>query len=226
MKKAIFALVVILALALAGCSGGGEKKEEEISTPTPAPTPTPAQTSIPEKTPTPAETHEGGGTTPSGEVIRTLYEMYVNKKMVHGTVTITENGKTHTSEFWFYFDADNRQKLLRMEGETEQGMGVVIIINKYDGNTLTTTMYSKGGMAMQQMGDCEWMKFTQTITVSPSEYEDVKDEPVSDSFEATLVQQGNIVQNYKIEYVDYDPSLFQPDGKVCDIGSFMSGGGG
>ena len=78
---------------------------------------------------------------------------------------------------------------------------------------------------MQQMGDCEWMKFTQTTTVSPSEYEDVKDEPVSESFEATLVQQGNIVQNYKIEYVDYDPSLFQPDGKVCDIGSFMSGGG-
>ncbi len=221
MKKVLILLVVVLAMVFAGCAGGGKGEKQ-----TPAQTSTPSETQTPTQSPEPEETQAGSVQTPASGAIKTLYEMYVNRKMVHGTVAVTEKGKTHTSEFWFYFDADRKEKLLRMEGETDQGMSAVIIIDKYDGNTLTTTIYSKGGMATSQMGDCEWMKFTQTTTVSPSEYEDVKDEPVSDSFQATLTQQGNIVQNYKLEYIDYDGSLFQPDGKICDMGSFMGGSGG
>ncbi len=218
----LLALLVALLVVLAGCSGGKEEKVES----TPVETPKAERTPTPEKTSPPAKQEEAEETqTPSsGEAIRTLYEMYVNRKMVHGTVTVSENGKTQTTEFWYYFDFENKEKLLRMEGETEQGRGATIIINKYEGNTLTTTIYSKGGMAIQQMGDCEWMKFTQTITASPSEVEEAKDEPVSESFQATFRQQGNVVADYKIEYIDYDPTIFQPDGKVCDVGSFMSGG--
>ncbi len=221
MKKAILVLVVILALALAGCSGGGEKKEEKVSTPTPTPTPTPAQTSIPEKTPTPTETYESGETMPSGEAIRTLYEMYVNKKMLHGTYEITADGKTQTGEYWFYYDAANNQKLARMEGQSDQGKSVIIVIEKYEGNTATTTLYMKGGQ-YNQMGNCEWVSFTQTITVSPSDYEGIKDEPADQAAQATLVSQGgNVVEKFNIEYVDYDPSIFQPDGQVCSMGSYI-----
>ncbi len=222
MKKAILVLFVVLAIALAGCSGGGEKKEEKVSTPTPAPT----QTSVPEETPTPEKIPESGETTPSGEAIRTLYEMFVNKKMLHGSYEITVEGKKQTGEFWFYYDASNNQKMVRMEGQMDQEKSVIIVIEKYEENTATTTMYMKGTSYNQMGGDCDWVSLTQTITVSPSEVEDIKNEPADQAVEATLVREGNIVEHYTVEYVDYDPSLFQPDGKVCSMVSFVGGSGG
>ena len=222
MKKLVL-IFVIFAVVVAGCAGGGEKKEEKTPTPEPTQTPVKTPTPEPEKTPVPSETEKmppeeyGGG-------FKTLYDLYVNKKMLHGTASITVEGATQTYEFWYYFDADSRELLIRMEAQGEGEMGTVIMRHKYEGNTMTTVMYSKGGKGMPMVEGCDWMEFRQTITVSPSEYEDVKEEPVSESFEAIMMRQGNVVENYKIEYVDYDPSVFQPDGKVCSIGSYMGGG--
>ncbi len=221
MKKVLSLVVIALALIIAGCAGGGEEKSEK-ETPTPSPVKTPTPAPEPEKTAEPSQTEKSPGEPGNG--LKTLYDLYMNKKMLHGTASMTVEGKTQTFEFWYYFDADNRELLIRMDAREGEEMGSMILRQKYEGNTLTTVMYSKGGEGMPQMEGCDWMEFKQTVTVSPSDYEDLKDEPVSESFEATMMRQGNVVENYRIEYVDYDPSIFQPDGNVCSIGSYMGRG--
>jgi len=209
MKKMLIVLV-LLAIAFAGCAGGGEKEEKAT------PSPTPTQTPVPEKTEETTAPSSGG--TSGG--INTMLDLFRSKKVAHGSAIVKEEGKTYTVEFWYYFDASNKEVMMRMEGESAQGKGVNIIRQKYEDGTVTIVIYTKSE-EMQHPEGCEWMEFRQKQTVSPSEYEDVKNEPVSKSFEATLTQQGNVVEHYKLEYVDFDPSLFQPDGKVCSFGSYM-----
>ncbi|WP_287795229.1 hypothetical protein [Archaeoglobus sp.] len=62
---------------------------------------------------------------------------------------------------------------------------------------------------------CDWIVITQTSTISQSE-SNIGDEPVEDAFKSTFASQGNVWE-YEVETVDYNPSLFQPDGKVCQF---------
>lgn len=220
MRNLLFVLILIFAVALSGCSGSdsGEKAKPEQ-------TPAPVKTETPQATPTPEETQGGNQPPSSGEVYRTLYEMYVNKKMVHITYTVDYGNRQEIGEGWFYYDADKNQKLFRMQGNDEAGFGAVIIIETFSGNTKTTTLYSKGSAGMQPAEGCDWIKVTQTMSVSPSDYENLGDEPVDQSVKVTISEQGQMVYEYNLEYVDFDPAIFQPDGKVCDVMVYSHGGG-
>ncbi|WP_457591159.1 hypothetical protein [Geoglobus sp.] len=205
MRKNIAIIFAILALVLAGCSGqdGGEK---------PAATPAATQTATPEAKDTETPTQEGGGTV-SGD-IKTLYDLYMSGKMYYGRATVTENGETHTVEFWYYYDADSNEQMIRME---QSNGGVMIMRNKYEGNTLTMTMYMKGMQDMPMPANCDWVMVKTTQTVSPGEAEELKDEPVGDAFTATLSYQGQVTHEYEGKFMDVDLTLFQPDGEVCSM---------
>ncbi len=167
------------------------------------------EAATPEETPTPERTKEVA--VEEGD-IKTLMDLFNAKKMYYGKAEVVENGEKKTFEFWYYFDADSNEQLLRMQ----QADGVVIVRYKYEDSTLTTIMFAKGmGMSVPQ--NCEWVEVRMTQQVSPSEAEEVKDEPVGDSFKATVTQQGQILENYEAKFVDVDLSLFEPDGEVCSI---------
>ncbi|WP_456369875.1 hypothetical protein [Geoglobus sp.] len=206
MKKLLVILAVV-AIALAGCAG--QKEGGTIETPAKTQTPTPEETRTPEQ--------GGSGGVSAGE-IKTLYDLFASKKMYYGRATVTENGETYTVEFWYYYDADNSEQMLRMENS--EG-GVMIMRNKYEGSTLTTTMYMRGMKDMPMPEGCDWVEVKTTQTVSPSEAEEVKDEPVGDAFTATLSYQGQVTQEYEGKFVDVDLTLFQPDGNVCSMMSMI-----
>ncbi|AAB90249.1 hypothetical protein [Archaeoglobus fulgidus] len=190
MRKFVaFFVIVALAALLAGCGGQGEQEQKPSE----------------QKTTTTVAESKG---------IETLSDLYNSKKMVHGTAKVTLQGETTTVEFWYYFDMPNKETLLRYEGE-QGGMGkmTAIIKNKYSGTTLTQTMYMKSEK-MEAQG-CDWIVITQTSTISQSE-SNIGDEPVEDAFKSTFASQGNVWE-YEVETVDYNPSLFQPDGKVCQF---------
>ena len=212
MKKYVI-LMIALSLLLIGCA---EKKETATPTPseTPVPSGTPVSTPSPSGTPT-----ETPVSTPSQPGINTLLDLYNSKKMLHGTATVTVNGKEEKMEFWYYYDMKNNEQVVRAEGS----QGVMIMKDRYEGNTLTQIMYTKGAEGMPQQQGCDWIEIKTTTTVTPSESEEVKDEPVSDAFKATFTQ-GNVKETYQIEFVPVDLSLFEPDGKVCTIGTFMPQG--
>ncbi len=194
----LLALLLVLLVALAGCSGEKPEGTEAVKTP---------EGTAPEKTPTPEKTKVAE----KGD-IKTLMDLFNAKKMYYGKVTIVENGEEKVLEFWYYYDANNNEQLIRMQ----QPDGVVIMRHKYEGTTLTTTMYAKG-MGMGAPQNCEWVEVKMTQQVSPGEAEEVKDEPVGDAFKATVTQQGQIVETYEAKFVDLDLSVFEPDGEVCSI---------
>lgn len=202
MKKLVVFLAVV-AIALAGCAG--QKEENTAGTPAQTQTPTPEETQTQEM--------RGSGGASAGE-IRTLYDLFVSKKMYYGRATITENGETYTVEFWYYYDADNGEQMIRMENS--EG-GIMIMRNKYEGTTLTTTMYMRGMKDMPMPEGCDWIEIKTTQTVSPTEAEEIKDESVGDAFTATLSYQGQMTQEYEGKFVDVDLTLFQPDGNVCSM---------
>ena len=192
MKKFVLLLVVVaLAAMLAGCGGeGGEGQKPTEQKPTTTTTVT-----------------ESKG-------IETLYDLYNSKKMVHGTAKITLQGETTTIEFWYYFDMPNKETLLRYEGQQEGAKKVTAIIkNKYSDNKVTQTMYMRGEeMGMQ---GCDWIVMTQSSTISQSE-SNIEEEPVEEAFKSTFASQGNVWE-YEVEMIDYNPSIFQPEGKVCEF---------
>ncbi|NOY11811.1 MAG: hypothetical protein GXO67_07005 [Archaeoglobi archaeon] len=208
VRKLVLVLAV-LAVLFAGCSGG---KEEVKTTPTPAAQPT----STPTAEQAPAGS--GGSGTSAGGGINTLYDLFMAKKMYYGKASVTENGETKTVEFWYYYDADNNEQMLRME---HSDGGILIMKNRYEGNTLTTVMYMRDMQGMEMPPNCDWVEMKTTQTVSPSEAEEVKDEPVGDAFTATVSHQGQVTETYEGKFVDVDLTLFQPDGNVCSMMSFM-----
>ncbi len=214
MKKYLV-LLIVLSLLLIGCA---EKKSGE-ETPTPPAEKTPVETPV--STPTPSKTPtETPVSTPSGQPgINTLFDLYNSRKMLHGTATVTISGKTEKMEYWVYYDLENNEQMVRAEGD----QGVMIMIDSYEGNTLTQTIYMKDMEGVPQQQGCDWVAVKTTMTISPSESEEVKDEPVGDAFKATFTQ-GDVQQTYEFEFVPLDLSLFEPDGKVCTVGMFMPQG--
>ncbi|AIY90333.1 hypothetical protein [Geoglobus acetivorans] len=212
MRKILIVVFAALVLLMAGCSGQNEGAK-------PAATPTPVSTPEAERTPEPAQGGSSGGSGASAGGINTLYDLFVAKKMYYGKATVVENGETRTVEFWYYYDADNNEQMIRMEHS--EG-GVVIMRNKYEDNTLTMTMYMKGMQNMPVSPNCDWVMVKTTQTVSPGEAEELKDEPVGDAFTATVSYQGQVMENYEGKFVDADLTLFQPDGNVCSVTMMMT----
>ncbi|ADC66069.1 conserved hypothetical protein [Ferroglobus placidus DSM 10642] len=202
----LLALLLVLLVVLSGCSG----KEEKVET---AETPKPEKTPVTEKTPekkTEVVVEEGE--------INTLLDLFNAKKMYYVKATISEEGAEKTMEFWFYYDANNNEQKMRMQNSEGE---VVIIKHKYEGNTLTTTMYVKNAGGINAPQNCDWVEIKTTQEISPGEAEDVKSEPVGDAFKTTVTQQGKIVEKYEAKFVDLDLSLFETHGNVCSISMMM-----
>jgi len=204
MKNVVLVPLIILTIAVIGCLG-----EEKRETPTLAETPTPVPTE------TYKESKEGYNKQPETK-INTLLDLFNMKKMYHGTAKITVEGKTEMYEFWGYYDANSKEQKVRMESNE----GAFIIIQKYENNALITTMYMKNYQNMQMPEGCDWVELKSVQTVSPSELSKVEDKPVKDSFKDVIAQQGQIEEEYSIEFIDYDPQIFKPDGSICSMEMF------
>ncbi len=194
-KLALLFVFVAIAAMLAGCGGEGGQGAGEQKPAEQKPTPTVTETVV-----------EKG--------IETVSDLFNSNKMVHGTAKVTLQGETTTVEFWYYFDMPKKETLLRYEGQHEGTEKITAIIrSKYSDTTVKQTMYMRGvDMGMQ---GCDWIVMTQSFTISQSESK-IEDQPVEDAVKASFTSQGNMWE-YEIETVDYNPSLFQPDGKVCEF---------
>ncbi len=182
MKKSII-LVVLVGILILGCTA--EKPEKPVGT-----------TTTVQVTTTVQKPSQG---------ISTLLEMYNSGKMYHGKVDMEVQGKKMTTEVWFYYDGQNRQQLVRAEGE-----GFVMITKtKYQDNKAVQEMYVK---AEQMPQNCDWLHFKKSYEVK----ENVESEPVDKAFEATM---KDVEYKYNFEFVDADPSLFEIQGKVCEMGN-------
>lgn len=212
MRKTLVVVLAILALVIAGCSG--QRDETKLT-----PTATPVSTPETERTSTPVQGESSGKGEMSTGGINTLYDLFMAKKMYYGKATVIENGEERTVEFWYYYDADNNEQMMRIE---HSDGGVVIMRNKYEDNTLTMAMYMKGMKDMPMPPNCDWVMVKTTQSVSPGEAEEIRDEPVGDAFTTTISYQGQVMEKYEGKFVDVDLTLFKPDGEVCSITMMMT----